>query len=277
MCYSTEQLAELIAGDLAEGFERELFQASLEFVRSGDSPLRFNAFAFSLRELLRHVRERLAPIEHVKAAPWFKQDPNIEEGRVTRRQGWMYAIQKKLAADFVLETLGIDLTETLADIKDSENELSKLTHVNPPTFNLDSGAGDQLVHDSLVALWSVFDSVSDACAALVGVLSNHIQAEVISCALRETNRQVDLLSSNSIIEHTQVDDWHISAIDHTSIRFEGEGTASVRLEWGRGDDHAEIAEEFPFTFKGSAPTSAPESVRIEADNLVVDTASWFDE
>lgn len=275
--YSNEQLAELIAAELSEGFERELFQASLDFLDSDHNPLRYNAFAFSLRELLRHVRERIGPIDRVKAAPWFVQDQNIEAGRVTRRQGWMYAIQRSLSEEFVSKTLGIEMTDVLTAIRDSENDLSKMTHVNPPTFGISGEEGDQLVFDGLFAFWSVLGSVADAKSELEAVLQKVMQQQVFSSAIRETNQQIDLLSSNGAIEHIEVDDWKITSIERDRIHFEGEGTASVRLEWGRGDDHAAMQDEYPFTFKGSSPTSEPHEVHISSEDIVIDTSDWFGE
>ena len=63
---------------LAPGFEQELFLAAIANVDDTSNKLRLNNFAYSMRELIRVVLERLAPDEEVVNAPWF--EPNDKKG-----------------------------------------------------------------------------------------------------------------------------------------------------------------------------------------------------
>ena len=67
-----EPKLELIA---QAGFERNLVRACFDNLEA-TGPLRFNNFAYSLRELLRHVFHRLAPDMSVKKCCWYKPDLN---------------------------------------------------------------------------------------------------------------------------------------------------------------------------------------------------------
>ncbi|MHA4875741.1 pPIWI-associating nuclease domain-containing protein, partial [Enterococcus faecium] len=75
-------------------FERSLFTATLAQFGRQDDPLSANTFAYALRELSRHVLERLAQDQDVRGAPWFVQDKNTS--KVTRRQRMKFAIQGPL-------------------------------------------------------------------------------------------------------------------------------------------------------------------------------------
>ncbi|MCV5663812.1 hypothetical protein OFN50_32825, partial [Escherichia coli] len=55
---------------LETDFEHELLHASLRNYCSHGNPLRFNNFAFAIRELINHVLKRLAPNDRVMASPW---------------------------------------------------------------------------------------------------------------------------------------------------------------------------------------------------------------
>ena len=78
---------------LAPGFEQELFLAAIANVDDTSNKLRLNNFAYSMRELIRVVLERLAPDEEVVNAPWFESNDKEHTNKVTRSQRIKYAIQ----------------------------------------------------------------------------------------------------------------------------------------------------------------------------------------
>lgn len=269
-------LEEQIEHFLVTDFERSLFKAALGFLDHDDNPLRFNAFAFSLRELFRHVLDRLAPDKMVRQCSWFFQDPEIDEGRLTRFQRFKYAVQKGLSDEFTKSDLSIDLKETWSDIKRSIDALSKLTHVNPESFGLDADRGQNHAKDAIEALLAIFAGIEELSEELRRTLHRHIDQAVVDASLRQTNAQIDILSSNSIIEGTDILSWEITSIDAQTIEFSGEGTAHISLEWGRGGDHAQLSDEYPFAFSGHASTGQPKKPIVEADAIKIDTSSWYE-
>ena len=275
MIKSSADLQKCIQAHLGSDFEKSLFEASLDFLDQNKSALKYNAFAFSLRELFRHIMERLAPDDSVKACSWFKQDSNIEAGRLTRFQRFKYTIQRGLEDKFSAEELGIDPADCWSEVKAAIDSLSKLTHVGPKTFGLNDEEGDKLVFEALNAIWTILASVEDARTALEAELHRYIDQAVTDASIRETNTQIDLLSSNSIVEGVSVENWEITSLDSLSIHFQGNGTATVTLGWGRGDDHADLTEDFPFSFIGTSPTNSPRAPRIEPQKINIDTSEWF--
>lgn len=129
---------------LESEFEVELFKAATYNLNQKENKLRYNNFAYSIRELSRHFLYRLAPEENVKHCSWFKEE--TEDGKPTRTQRIKYAIQGGIS-DNMLNLLGFDsnnLNEEIRAIKKTIDSLSKYTHINPETFDIDSKDVDEM-------------------------------------------------------------------------------------------------------------------------------------
>ena len=122
---------------LAPGFEQELFLAAIANVDDTSNKLRLNNFAYSMRELIRIVLERLASNAEVVNAPWFKPNDEEHPDKVTRSQRIKYAIQGWLSDDYVTNTLRIDHQDNDKELRKNIDELSKYTHVTESTFNIE--------------------------------------------------------------------------------------------------------------------------------------------
>jgi len=53
---------DLISSHLADGFERDLFATALRNLADLENRLRFNNFAYTMRELMHRMLSRLAPM-----------------------------------------------------------------------------------------------------------------------------------------------------------------------------------------------------------------------
>ena len=106
----TEGLIETILANLSSQFEKDLFHAAIENITHSTSPIRFNNFAYTLRELTRHVLKRLAPDENILKSQWYKNELSDENG-ITRPQRIYYAIHGGLDPAYVQEKLGIDVAD----------------------------------------------------------------------------------------------------------------------------------------------------------------------
>lgn len=67
---------ERIVSVLAEGFERELYASALHNLNDLNNKLRLNNFAYVMRELMRHVLNRLAPDHSVTKCIWYTNEIN---------------------------------------------------------------------------------------------------------------------------------------------------------------------------------------------------------
>ena len=82
-------------------FERSLADAAFSQLEDNDNKLRLNNFAYSLRELSRHILHRLAPDDMVKSTCWFKPTDKKNPDAITRSQRMKYAIQRGLSDEFL--------------------------------------------------------------------------------------------------------------------------------------------------------------------------------
>ena len=134
---------------LKTSFEKDLLEAVLFNIEDSRNKLRLNNFAYAARELTRHFLERLAPDEDVCNAPWFKPHNPEKPNMITRVQRMKYAIQGYLSDEFFERELNVDFTEVSKNLKNSIDDLSKYTLVNPETFDVD----DKTIVDIHITLW----------------------------------------------------------------------------------------------------------------------------
>lgn len=268
-------MEEQIESYLTTDFEKKLFSASVAYLANTDDPLRINSFAYSLRELIRNIFEARAPEEKVTSCSWFKKE--TDNGKPSRKQRYIYCVQGGLSHKFVKEDLGMDVLEPWKEIKETIDSLSKFTHVNDSTFDITDAECDKLSKEALGILLSIFDMVESTRSELHSELSSHIDTELMSTFISNSMPDIDILSHQSYVEHSEVTDYELVHIDNLELTFRGEGNAHVSQNYGKGDDACEINEEYPFTFTGSSSVTKPYDLSIPPDSISIDTSSWFGE
>ena len=110
-----EQTINIIKQNL-QGFELQLFEAAINNLNDDTNILSANNFAYSIRELIGNILERLAHDDDVKGAPWYIPEKNqYDEIVITRRQRIKYAVQKWFLDDYAKEILHITLDDYFRD------------------------------------------------------------------------------------------------------------------------------------------------------------------
>ena len=131
-----EQTIKIIRTNL-KGFELLLFDAAIENLREESNILNFNNFAYTIRELIGNIMDRLAPDDEVKSAPWYESVKNENDRIViTRKQRLKYAIQKWFLDDYAENILHLKLDAYFKDFTCIFNALHKYTHIREDTFNV---------------------------------------------------------------------------------------------------------------------------------------------
>ncbi len=258
---------------LKSDFERRFFLASIANLERHDDPLRFNSFAYSLRELVRNIFALRAPDEKVMACSWFK--PETDNGLPTRQQRYIYCVQGGLSPDFVKNQLKFDPLAPWKGIKNSIDKLSKYTHVTESTFDICNEMCEEYAEDALESVLNIFYMASDAKAELIDHLQKEIDSELIGTCISNTMPDIDILSHSSYVEQTEVHESRIVSVDEREIVFEGNGTAYVSLNYGKGEDSCEINDDYPFTFTGRSSVLEPRKLQIPPENISIDVSSWF--
>ena len=273
-------LREIIESRLVDGFEKQLYQAALYNLDDIKNQLRFNNFAYAMRELVRHVLNRLAPDMEVLDCCWYKNEMDRENG-ITRIQRVNYAVQGGLSNEYVTDVLGLDIQQIRKSLKKSHDNLSKHTHINVATFDIPEDRIGEFVDQTLSSIYEFFVSIEENRQSLISALWEQIDQATIEAALRETIQDIDELASHHYIEEIYTDQINITNISSRFIEFDTEGSVACELQWGsngdmRRGDGAVIPKSFPFTCSLRSFVYDPSEVQIDDGDFQVDTSSWWE-
>jgi hypothetical protein len=271
-------MLEQIRSELTEGFEKDLFDAAQKNLEDKSNPLRFNNYAYAMRELTRHILHRLAPDGNVTQCVWYKNETD-KEGGITRKQRAYYAVQGGLSSSYIEDILGLEVEEIHRELISVINGLSKFTHIEPGAFDLPEKDVEALVIEVTEAVFYFMVTINDCRKLVIDRLWEHIDSAVVNETLRETIVEIDELASHSYIDAIYTDDVRIVEINHESIIFIAEGSIECVLQWGsnsdlRRGDGAVLPVSFPYRCELSSPIHAPQAIELEEGTLGVDTSSW---
>jgi hypothetical protein len=266
---------------LTSQFEIELFEAALISLNETKNKLRYNNFAYSIRELSRHFLYTLSPEINIKECVWFKVETT--DGKPTRTQRIKYAIQGGIS-DEILEEWGFEideLKETIKLVKSTIDTLSKYTHINPDVFNLTDLKIEQNSETVLKAFIQFVETIENYKEEIKSFLDGHIEDHMISSVVTNFFENVDQLAPHHSLNYSDVTDYHISKITDKEIIVDVFGDLHVTLEYGskqerRDGDGLDLEESFPFETKikyeidKNFPTD-----KFEIDEYDVDTSEWY--
>lgn len=266
-------LVEVPKNGLATEFERRLFDAA--------NPLRFNNFAYAVRELTRHVLSRLAPDEKVRACIWYKEETGKPLG-VSRRQRTVYAVQGGLGDRYVEEDLRLDVHSIHTQLRDAIDNLSKYTHVEESTFGIPSVDVDRMTDEVLTVLSDLFRVIDECKHEVAQALEENVNTEVVDHVLVETILAIDELATHHSIDEVYTDHVEVEAIDDQFIHIIARGTIECELQWGsnsdlRRGDGAVFPQSFSFECELKSDVEIPGDFHPDLATLRVDTSSWRDE
>jgi hypothetical protein len=274
-------MIEQIKKILSSEFEIGLFESAIYNLNDKGNKLRYNNFAYSIRELSRHFLHRLAPDENVKKCVWFKVE--TENGLPTRTQRIKYTIQGGIN-DEILNELGLDsdeLNDEVKSIKKTIDSLSKYTHINPESFDLK----DEEINEMSTKVLSEFRTFAERIESyrddLRHFLDGKIEEHIIDGVISNFYGNVDMLAPHHSLEYSEISEYHIIEINQNSIIVEVLGDIHFILEYGsrkerREGDGLDLHESFPFQTKINYEISNDfPSNKFEIEEFDVDTQEWY--
>lgn len=268
---------------LTNEFELNLFEASLASLSDGNNKLRFNNFAYSIRELSRHFLYNLAPEENVKDCVWFISE--TENAKPTRNQRIKYAIQGGIDNE-LLKKWGVDINEineVITDVKDTINTLSKYTHINPEVFDIDLAEVEKRSQEVLESFIGLVETIENYREFLKAFLDGHIEEHMVLSVVTNSFENIDNLAPHYSLEDSEIVLYHVSEINSHEIVVDVSGNVYVTLEYGsrqerRESDGLDIRQSFPFETKIRYQIDEDFPLNsYEVDDYGVDTSSWYDE
>jgi len=264
-----------LAEMLPDEFSKKMLAGAIAALQA-QNPLRAHHFATSIRELIGYILHKLGPDAQVEAAIWFKK----VEDRPTRRQRATFAIQGGMS-DALVESLGIDTADMQKELSDAIGELNKHTHVREDTLLEDAAEIDAFATGAGSAVLGFFTTIEDLRSVLADSAIHSLGSAIFEKFIETTVDDLDILSTHTQIEGLQVDNVEVRAIGLDTITYTVEGTVYVQLVWGSGSDFdrgdgATYFDSFPFTC-GVIGSVQKLSEFSEADDLNVDTSSWYED
>lgn len=262
-------------------FELGLYQAALRNLSDTGNQLRFNNFAYAMRELSRHFLHRLAPDAEVVKCPWYKNITK-EEGKIARSERAAYAVHGGLSEEYVGETLGLDIDEMNKRLKVAIDGLSRYTHIQEEVFGLPAEQVEALVQQTTECFAGLFVAIERCHNDIVYKLHEAIDDAALEEVLRDTIQAIDELATHHFIDEICVNETSIR-ITHDTVHFSVAGTVGVELQYGSNSDWrngggAKIDVAFPFSCQLTCPAAAPseDTLKMVQGSLVVDTSHWYD-
>lgn len=246
-----------------------------------DNKLRYNNFAYSIRELSRHFLHRLSPKENVLACNWFESI--TENGKPTRNQRTKYAIQGGIN-DENLSALGFDVEELNDDVKalkKSIDSLSKYTHINPDVFGLAEEDVERMSEEVLNHFKVFANRIKYSREDFKHALEGKIEEQMIDAVISNHYENVDSLAPHRSLEYSELKEYHIIDINEHSIVVEVLGNIYFTLEYEskkerREGDGLDTNEDFPFQTKIHYKINSEfPSKNYEIEPFGVDTSEWY--
>jgi hypothetical protein len=263
---------------LETDFENKLFQATMNNSYQIYNPLVVNNFAYSMRELSRHILSRLSPDANVLSCDYFEGyiPPGSDGKRPTRRELIRYAIQGGLEINFVKDELNIDVETSIGEILESIKDLNKYTHINLESFDIGLDKSLSIILETLKQFVYLFQSIEDVHQELCSHLRNEIEDEVIDHTIRDTIVAIDSISTHHSIEEVDINEIRIKEISHNAVIFDVKGVLCVSHQYGsnsdlRRDDGLLIDKSYHFIANPEASILDLNYVSLEEADFFVET------
>jgi len=275
-----QDLAVTLKENLPSEFHIELLDAALKNLFHQKNKLRFNNFSYTIRELMRHVFSYYAPDDKVRASSWFKEEGN-KPGQVTRRQRVSYMIHAGIPLKNLSAPLRKDIASKAKEILEHVDNLSKYTHIEAHTFNIDAVA----VRTKAKAVLTVFIETMeliDICRDEVReYIHDKVQDNLFSVMIENVYDSLDDKSTHTTVDDAVIENFDITDIDETYIYVQGDGYVDCELQYGSdsdvSNDFGAVGDcSFPLTFEATISANNFADVNIEPQDIKIDDTSWYD-
>jgi Predicted pPIWI-associating nuclease len=243
------------------------------------NPLRLNCFSTALRILFEHMMGTLAPDDQIVRSSWFK--PARQDGKPTRAQRIVFAIQGGLSDAFVKDSLGIDIHPLRKRLLTAVDDLSKHVHGREDTIITDVEDQDNAARMAIEALENFLAIFHECRSAISDPIQEKLNDATVDALIAETIQEVDELATHHSIEEVYVHQTKVKAIGPGSLFYQANGSLSVTLQWGsnsdmRRGDGVELGESFPFECDIEVSLDDPWDLSNAETRYGVDTTKWRD-
>lgn len=275
----TDTLTESIKSKLKREFERNLLDASLKGLEDLVNPIRYSNFAFSFRELIRHILSNLSPDDEVLNCQWYKNETSKDNG-ISRRQRMLYAIKGGLSDEFIRDELNFDLDIISNKMKKVIDNLNKYTHVEPETFDIAAELVDKMVFNSLLALDEFLITIELLRNEIISVYEAHLSKLINEVMISDTIQEIDVIATHYLVEDCLVESISINSIDNSEVIISINGSVYVEHQYGSDGDYRRgdglmIKDSYPFSGLINVDVKTPVEIDINLEDIKIDTSLFY--
>lgn len=210
---------------VSDQFSGWAIDGALRALADNDNPLRLNFFSTAMRILFEHVMDTSSPEDEVVKAPWFR--PERTDGKPTRWQRVVFAIQGGLSEEFVREELEIDVSPLRKRLLDSVDELSKHVHGRENTIIRDLIEQGTVVSTTVAAMGMFLDALHECREAVLTPIAEALDNAAVESLLSDTLMEVDELAPHYSLDEIYVDNVTVHTIGADWITYQVTGSVDV--------------------------------------------------
>jgi hypothetical protein len=244
-----------------------------------ENPLRLNFFSTGMRILFEHLIDTLSPEAEVARTSWFK--PERDDGKPSRGQRVLFAIQGGFSDAFLKEKLNVDVSPLRKRLTAAFAELSKHVHGGEATIIRGRAEQDVVAERTTVSMGVFLDALRECREAVLKPVTDALDDAAVNTLLSDEMLEVDELATHFSVDELYVDSIIVSAIGADKITYKVTGSVEVTLQWGsnsdvRRGDSADSAQSFPFHCEFQLPLDDPWDLDEAELTYGVDVSGWHD-
>lgn len=269
---------------LETDYERRLYDAAMYNLWDEHNSLRFNNFAYAMRELFRHILYRKSPDALVRRCPWYKVI-HPKDTEIYRADRLRYLISGGMS-NSLMNQWGIkeELDVLQKEYNDMIDGLNEFTHIEPHSFGMSAKDVEKRADE----VFDLFDSIADLikkCQDLIREALDEQLHELINDKFEfEVDDNIDILSTHHRITHYNVVSYEVERIDDDTIGLILHGEVGVEHQYGsdsdvRKGDGWEVEMTYPFEVKAEAPlVFKPQYLKVDRNTFVceVNTDEFYE-
>lgn len=259
---------------LESDFEREIYTAALRNYCSMGNPIRFNNFAFVIRELLTIVIDRLAPTEDVKKAKWYSKES--EDYEVTRKQQLKFCAQGYFVNSVLPDWIEEEVDEFIKEYVKLYRKLNQYTHISEKYKGLAPQKAFSFLKDLVVAFSAILSTLSDIKNHITEEIESEVHDIVFDKLMFESHEALIELSGQTIVEGINIEGYRLSRVEPDFVIFEGEGYVECELNYGSKQDGVSMNHDVPFSFNLFSSIDNVTKLEFYEQGMYIDNSSFYE-
>lgn len=275
MILTNEEIS-ILMNFVSSPFAKKVMEAGIINLDLSENILRFNNFAFAVREAYKIEINQAAPDDKIRQCDWLSADKK-RGGKLSRKEKFKYLIQGRISHNELREITD-ELSDALHAISDCLEKLNDFVHIKPETIGLDENHIKSQCTSLINSIVDLDKLRKKSRLIVIETLKQHIDKNLLEKFIETTISKLDILSAHTGIEGYYFDITSCD-FDEEYISLDIEGEINVVLQYGshmenRHDDGYADEQSCSFSWKVKAPLNNlndltyDEDPEIDTDSLL---------